>query len=254
MRIDFHFTPGQVDELALRDKTVVVIDVLRSSTTIAVALANGAREIIPVASLERAVNVSVSQGDAMLRGGERNGKMIEGFALGNSPREYTEEKVRGKGILFTTSNGTTAIEKARFAKGLVVCGFVNMSRVVKFISDLEGDVVVVCSGRNGMFSLEDTVCAGMLLRNVVDKGVHAELSDGAHAAVSLFKSFGKNLLKMLKGSEHGRYLISIGFENDLPVCAGVDTIPVLPQLVGNVIRIDPAQGVAQQARTAANNH
>jgi 2-phosphosulfolactate phosphatase len=251
MRIDFHFTPGQVDEIALRDKTVVVIDVLRSSTTIAAALSNGAREIIPVASLERAVNVSVGQGDSMLRGGERNGKMIEGFALGNSPREYTEDRVKGKGILFTTTNGTLAIEKSRFAKGLVVCGFVNMSRVVTWISELEGDVVVLCSGRNGMFSLEDTVCAGMLLRNVVDKGVDVELSDGANAAISLFKSFGRNLLKMLKGSEHGRYLISIGFEDDLPVCAAVDTIPVLPQLVGNVIRIDPSQ--ASATPTAAGN-
>ena len=135
MRIDFHFTPDQVDEIALREKYVVVIDVLRSSTTIAAALTNGAREIIPVASLERAVNVAGGQvGDLIIRGGERNGRMIEGFTLGNSPREYTEEKVKGKGILFTTSNGTLAIEKARFAKGLAICGFVNMSRVVKFLS------------------------------------------------------------------------------------------------------------------------
>ncbi len=252
MRIDFHFTPGQVDEIALREKTVVVIDVLRSSTTIAMALSNGAREIIPVASLERAVNVSGGQGDSMLRGGERNGKMIEGFALGNSPREYTEEKVKGKGILFTTSNGTLAIEKARFAKGIVICGFVNMSRVVSFLGGLKGDVVVLCSGRGGMFSLEDTVCAGMLLRNVVESGVEVDLSDGANAAISLFKSFGKNLLKMLKGSEHGRYLISIGFGDDLPVCAAVDSIPVLPQLSGNVIRIDPSQGVAPVSGAASN--
>ncbi|MDH3252639.1 MAG: 2-phosphosulfolactate phosphatase [Ignavibacteria bacterium] len=245
MRVDFHFTPHQADEIWLRNKDVVIIDVLRSSTTIATSLRNGAKEIIPVASVERAVKVSGNLfGDAILRGGERNGRMIDGFNLGNSPAEYTEEKVKGKGIIFSTTNGTLAIERARFARALVVCGFVNISTVAAFLRTQGRDFVILCSGRNGMFSLEDTVCAGMLLRRMMDNhDVEIELSDGALAAVHLHKSLGKNIMKLLRASEHGRYLIQIGFEDDLSLCAGVDTVPVLPRLVGGVIRLNADPGV-----------
>jgi 2-phosphosulfolactate phosphatase len=244
MRVDFHFTPHQADEIWLRNKDVVVIDVLRSSTTIATALRNGAKEIIPVATVERAVKMSGNLfGDAILRGGERNGRMIEGFNLGNSPTEYTEDKVRGKGIIFSTTNGTLAIERARFAQALVICGFVNMSAVTAFLLEQKKDFVILCSGRNGMFSLEDTVCAGMLLRRMLDDpDSDIELSDGALAAVTLYNRLGRNILKMLRGSEHGRYLIQIGLEEDLAVCAGVDTVPVLPRLVGGVLRLTAEPG------------
>jgi 2-phosphosulfolactate phosphatase len=244
MRVDFHFTPHQADEIWLRNRDVVVIDVLRSSTTIATALRNGAKEIIPVATVERAVKMSGNLfGDAILRGGERNGRMIEGFNLGNSPAEYTEEKVKGKGIIFSTTNGTLAIERARFARALVICGFINISAVAMFLKEQKKDFVIVCSGRNGMFSLEDTVCAGMLLRKLRDdQEVNIDLSDGALAAVSLYKSLGKNIVKMLRGSEHGRYLMQIGLEDDLANCAGVDTVPVLPRLVGGVLRLTTEPG------------
>src|SRR5512137_1555542 len=116
MRVDLYITPHQTDELALRDKTVVVIDVLRASTSIITALKNGAREIIPVTTVESAVKISGNLfGDVILLGGERNGKMIEGFHLGNSPANYSEEKVKGKAIIFSTTNGSHALVKARYA-------------------------------------------------------------------------------------------------------------------------------------------
>lgn len=239
MRVDLHFTPHQIDELALRDKTVVVIDVLRASTTIASALHNGAKEIIPVTTVERAVKISGNLfGDHVLRGGERNGKMIEGFNLGNSPFDYSEDKIRGKAIIFSSTNGSLAIEKARFARNVVIGGFVNISLVVQFIKEIKQDFVILCAGNNGMFSLEDSVCAGMLVHRLTEEdGVELSLSDAAIAATVLFKGNSKNLLKMVKNSEHGKYLTSIGYADDLPACAGVDTIPVLPQLLGNVIKV-----------------
>ena len=107
--VEVRFAPAQLDELQLKDKNVVVIDVLRSATTIPMALQNGAKEIIPVADIESAVKISGSLfGEVVLRGGERNGRMIEGFNLGNSPSEYTEQAVKGKSIIFMTSNGTAA--------------------------------------------------------------------------------------------------------------------------------------------------
>ena len=239
MRIDLSFTPGQADDLTLRDKTVVVIDVLRASTSIVTALSNGAREIIPATTVESAMKISGNlAGNVVLLGGERNGKRIEGFSLGNSPLEYTEERVKGKAIIFTSTNGSQAIVRARYAQELVVCGFINISVVAEFLRERPRDFVVVCAGRNGTFSMEDTVCAGMLLSRVVDEAAAgASLSDGAMAAMVLSRSFGKGLLKMMKSTEHGRYLEEIGFGEDLKVCAAVDSVPVLPLLEGNVLRL-----------------
>ncbi|MEK9135657.1 MAG: 2-phosphosulfolactate phosphatase, partial [Bacteroidota bacterium] len=195
MRVDLHFTPHQIDELALRDKTVVVVDVLRASTSIATALNNGAKEIIPVTTVERAVKISGNLfGDYVLRGGERNGKMIEGFNLGNSPFDYSEEKVKGKAIIFSSTNGSMAIEKARFARHVAICGFVNIALVTEFMKELRQDFIIVCAGNNGMFSLEDSVCAGMLVHKLSeDDGVELLLSDAAIAATMLYRGHSRSL-------------------------------------------------------------
>ena len=154
MRIDLFFIPHQTDELALREKTVIVIDVLRASTTIITALSNGAREIIPVTTVESAVKISGNLfGDVILLGGERNGKMIDGFNLGNSPSEYTAERVRGKAVIFSTTNGSQAIVKARYAKELIVCGFVNMGTVVEAISCSPRDFTIVCAWNDCVLSM-----------------------------------------------------------------------------------------------------
>jgi 2-phosphosulfolactate phosphatase len=242
MRIDVFLTPGQIDELQLRDKNVLVIDVLRAGTTIARALANGAKEIIPVESVEAAVKISASLfGEVVLRGGERGGKVIEGFHLGNSPSEYVADVVKGKSIVFTTTNGSGAMSKGRYAKQMAIASFVNMTRVVDFTKDLKEDVIIVCAGDQsvvGGFSLEDTVCAGMIIHKVRQGSTKGTtLSDSASAALILYRSFARNLSKMLEDSEHGRQLIELGFKDDMKVCTSVDSIPVLPLLSGNVIRL-----------------
>lgn len=242
MKIDVSFSGAQLDELALRDKNVVVIDVLRSSTTIITALANGAREIIPVASVENAVKISGSLfGDVTLRGGERGGKMIAGFNLGNSPSEYSELTVAGKSIIYCTTNGTVAIVRARYAKNLVIGGFVNVSRTAEFIASLEGDCLIICGGNAGSFgnySLEDTVCAGMIVDRLVSmKFPNLDLTDSSLTAHIMFKKYSRNIKKMLAQSTHGKYLIDIGFGRDLDLCAELDAYPILPVLVDNAIRL-----------------
>jgi 2-phosphosulfolactate phosphatase len=242
MKIDVRFDPFELDELELRGKNIIVIDVLRSSTTIAIALSNGAREIIPVESIENAVKISGSLfGDVTLRGGERNGKMIQGFNLGNSPLEYTEATVKGKSIIFCTTNGSVAMYRSRFAQNLGVGSFVNISRVIEFIKEVGSDFLLICAGRANAFSnfsLEDTVCAGMIVRSLAGgKGSTLELTDSAMAAQSLHKSYGRSLLKMMKHTEHGRYLTEIGFLEDIKIAASIDTYPVLPVFIGNVIKL-----------------
>jgi 2-phosphosulfolactate phosphatase len=242
MRIDVFLTPGQIDELQLRDKNVVVIDVLRAGTTIASALANGAKEVIPVESVEVAVKISASLfGEVVLLGGERGGKVIEGFHLGNSPGEYVEDVVKGKSIVFTTTNGAVAMSKGRYAKQMAIASFVNIARVVDFAKDLKEDIIIVCAGNQlvvGGFSLEDTVCAGMIIHKLQQGSTRGtELSDSASGALILYKSFARNIPKMLEDSEHGKRLIESGFKDDLKMCASIDSIPVLPLLSGNVIRL-----------------
>jgi 2-phosphosulfolactate phosphatase len=255
MRVDLHFVPHQTDEMLLRDKTIVVIDVLRASTTIAVALHHGAKEIIPATTVESAVKISGNLfGDVTLLGGERNGKIVEGFHLGNSPFDYSEERVRGKSIIFSSTNGSQAMAKSRYAREMVVCGFVNMSAVVDFLKEPERDFTIVCAGNNGLFSLEDAVCAGMVINRLSGgKPATLDLSDGALAAATLFKSYGRSIVKMIKSSEHGIFLQQIGFGDDLPVCAGVDTIPVLPLLEENVVRLKREPTPKESGQTPAQS-
>jgi 2-phosphosulfolactate phosphatase len=242
MKIDLSFSAGQFDDLQLRDKNVVVLDVLRASSTITVALNNGAREVIPVASIESAVKISGSLfGEVTLRGGERNGKTIEGFNLGNSPLEYSEAAVKGKSIIYCTSNGSVAMAKSRYARTLIVGSFLNLTTVVDFIHEENKDYLFICAGRIntiGYFSLEDAVCAGMMIQKLMKfESLELDLSDSAKASHALYKSFGRSILKMLKTSEHGKYLIEIGFEDDLKICAAVDSVPVLPVQIENKIKL-----------------
>lgn len=242
MKIDVRFDPFELDELELRGKNIIVIDVLRSSTTIAVALSNGAREIIPVESIENAVKISGSLfGDVTLRGGERNGKMIQGFNLGNSPLEYTEATVKGKSIIFCTTNGSVAMYKSRFAQNLAVGAFVNISTIIEFIREVQSHFLLICAGRaNALsnFSLEDSVCAGMIVQRLSgEKGARLELTDSAMASQALYKTYGRSLMKMMKRTEHGQYLIEIGFLEDIKIAAAVDSYAVLPILSGNVIKL-----------------
>jgi 2-phosphosulfolactate phosphatase len=252
MKIDLSFSAAQFDELQLRDKNIVALDVLRASTTIIVALNNGAREIIPVASIESAVKISGSLfGEVTLRGGERNGKMIEGFNLGNSPLEYGEAAVKGKSIIYCTTNGSVAMAKSRYARTLAVGAFVNLSTVVDFIKTEKKDFLLICAGRInsiGYFSLEDAVCAGMMIQKLMkDESLELELSDSAKASLALHKSFGRSILKMLRSSEHGKYLIEIGFTEDLRICAAVDSVPILPMLQGTVIKLRKDELKSQSA-------
>jgi 2-phosphosulfolactate phosphatase len=242
MKIDLSFNAVQFDDLQLREKNIIVLDILRASTTIAIALKNGAREIIPVASIESAVKISGSLfGEVTLRGGERNGKIIEGFNLGNSPLEYNETAVKGKSIIYCTTNGSVAMAKSRYARTLAIGSFINLTATANFIRDENKDFLFICAGRAntvGNFSLEDAVCAGLIIQNLLKtESINVELSDSAKAAYAISKSFGRSILKMLKNSEHGKYLIELGFAEDLKICAQIDSVPVLPILMGTVIKL-----------------
>lgn len=237
MKINVIFDPQDVDELFFAKKTTVVIDVLRATTTIATAIQNGVREVIPVNTVAFAMKVSGDAfGGQMLLGGERNTKIIEGFNLGNSPLEYTPEIVKGKSVILFTTNGTKAIVKAKYSENLFTCCFNNLSAIVERLVNVEQDIYILCAGSNGMFSLEDSVCAGALTAKILESKNDVKLSDGATASNLLYKSLGKNIIKMLKETEHGKLLIENGFENDLEYCANIDSHNVVPTFTNGVLK------------------
>ena len=243
MKINVLLSPLTADELYFTGKTVVAIDVLRATTVITEALSNGAKEIIPVGTIEFAMKVSGNSfGGQTLLGGERNTKKIEGFNLGNSPLEYSKEVVEGKSIILFTTNGSKAIVKAKFSENLFICSFNNLKTVVNHIVELNKDFEIICAGQNGKFCLEDSVCAGRIINEISKVKEDVELNDSARAVVVLNKSFGKSIRKMLAESEHGKILIDNGFEGDIEHCSKSNTTEVIPYLNQSVIkRLEPGR-------------
>jgi len=237
MKINVLFSPVNADELYFTNKTVVVIDVLRASSTIITALTNGAKEIVPVATVEFAVKVSGGMfGGKTLIGGERNTKKIDGFAIGNSPFEYSREVVENKYIVYFSTNGSKAIVKAKFAGELFICSFNNLSAVSKHLINVNKDVEILCAGNDNLFSLEDSVCAGKLIKKIKKKNKKLEISDSGSAAVALCDRFGDDIFTMLKNSEHGQILLENGFEKDVKYCSEINNSTCIPVMDGKVIK------------------
>ncbi len=238
MKFNVMFSPVVADELFFTGKTTVVIDVLRATSTIVTALFNGAREVIPVNSIEFAMKVSGNAfGGQTLLGGERNTKKIEGFNLGNSPLEYSKEAVFGKSIILFTTNGSKAIVKAKFSENLFICSFNNLNSVAAELLKINKDVEIICAGRNGGFSLEDTICAGKLISEIQKSKEDCELSDSAKTGVILNKTYGKNIAKALAESEHGKILLDNGFDQDIQYCAKLNNIDAVPYFTNSVLKL-----------------
>lgn len=237
MKTNVLFSYINTDELAYTGRTTVVIDVLRASSTIIQALQNGAKEVIPVASVEFAVKVSGGMfGGQTLLGGERNTKKLEGFALGNSPLEYSPEVVGGKTIILFTTNGSKAIVKAKFSENLFIAAFTNLNSVANHLVKLGNDFDILCSGRGNSFSMEDVICAGKLISEIQKINKDIDLTDSAKASVALNKVFGKSLISMIKQTEHGKLLIENGFNDDLKFCSRVNTSETIPYMASGVLK------------------
>lgn len=237
MKINVLLSPLNAEELYFTGKNCVVIDVLRATTVISTALENRAKEIIPVGTIEFAMKVSGdSFGGHRILAGERNTKKIDGFSLGNSPSEYNKEVIEGKSIILFTTNGSKAIVKAKFAELLLTASFMNLEAVANHLVKLNQDFEILCAGDNGRFSLEDTICAGKLISEIIKQKEEVDLTDSARSSLALSKTFGRSIKKMLSETEHGKRLIENGFENDLKDCANTSTSEIIPFFRDGVIK------------------
>ncbi|EGK14345.1 2-phosphosulfolactate phosphatase [Kroppenstedtia eburnea] len=226
-----------VDDLhadQLVNRTVVMIDAFRASSCMVTALANGALFIIPAETVSKARELAT---DGILTGGERFGKSLEGFDLGNSPADYSADRVNNKGIVMTTTNGTRALLKADRASEIRVGCFLNASSCAKAIRDLHRDVVFLCAGTRGSFSLEDGMAAGCILHHLLEVIPSAELSDLAHTLRLGYLSCRERLTDILPMSQAGRRLIARGHRRDLLDCLQRDRYDIVPRWQqGRIIR------------------
>jgi 2-phosphosulfolactate phosphatase len=233
MRIDTYFTVEELDPATLESATVVVVDVVRATTTLVEALANGARGIYATASTEEAVKLAQSLGrEDTLLCGERKGSKVAGFDLGNSPREFTRDAIEGKRLVMSTTNGTRALAKGQHGARLLTCAFTNLSAVAKAVQGAER-VVVLCAGREGRFTLDDALCAGHLVR-MVQGDRELALNDASQAAAA-WAGFRKPSRKFLEGTEGGRTLLEIGLGDDLDVCAEIDRHDIVAEMRNQAI-------------------
>jgi 2-phosphosulfolactate phosphatase len=229
MLVDVALSPRCLPADRASEKVVVVVDVLRAGTTVAFALHHGAEAVIPVRSVGAARELASRFPGRALLCGERRALPLAGFDLGNSPLEFTAERVRGKVIVLTTSNATRVFYRLREPKAVALVGLVNAPAASRWLAALGEDVLIACAGRGGELGIEDAFAAGVIV-NGLRELVPAELTDSAFAAGQLATALGTRVKSVLWESKHGRYLRTLGLESDLEVCAQVGTIPILAVL------------------------
>lgn len=241
MDVNLYTKSKEFSEAHAKGTHVAMIDVLRASSTIVHACANGIERIIPVSEVEDATRLAPTlEKKKTLLGGEREGRMIEGFDLGNSPLEYASKVVKGKTLIFSTTNGTVAIAQSAAAKEIVVGCFLNLTAVVTYLLSLRPKkIAILCAGNQGQLALEDFVCGGLMVRKLA-KGYRGKLAlnDGAVSAGALADTM-TDIGEVVRSSTHGRRLAELGFESDLEFCSRIDKYPTVPVVIdGRISGLD----------------
>lgn len=228
-------------------KVAIVIDVIRTSTTIITALQAGAKCVIPVETIMEAK--AMKRGDERL-GGERFCKPISGFDLGNSPQQYRTEELKDTTIILTTTNGTNAIHRCTRAVELYIAGLVNASACINTATQSGKDIVILCAGSHDQFVIEDGYCAGYMIARLQEQlpSQQLELDDFAQAMLALYKHSEHNISELVRGCLSGKRLQEIGLNEDVAECLEVDTIPVVPRFHNNrLVAVNPAAALADQS-------
>lgn len=221
-------TAQTVDPGEIAGRTAVVIDVLRATTTIAAAMAAGAARVLPCRSPEEAREISAGlEPRTVVLGGERHGLKIDDFDLDNSPLSYSADRVAGKTVVITTTNGTEAMGRASLASQLVAASFVNAASVSGWLADRAEPLAFICAGTEGKPSPEDELCAGLLIQRLAAAGRPLALSAAAAGALAEWQKV-TSLAQALRACYHARHLDGLGFAADVDYAARLDLLPVLP--------------------------
>jgi 2-phosphosulfolactate phosphatase len=238
VRIDVAPTADAVVPADLGGVTVLVIDVLRASTTIITALSNGCAAIVPVADPQEARRRAAdARNGSVLVAGERQGEPIPGFDLGNSPVEFQSPHVRGKTVYFTTSNGTRALLASRAAHAIGIAALVNVTAAASWAAGAARDVTIVCAGSHGRHSLEDWTCGGLAVERILAAVPAAVLTEAARDALDTGRRYVGDVSRLKRDAPWARRLIAAGRAADVDVCLRLDTTKLVPRYVPNVDKI-----------------
>ncbi len=237
--IDVFSSAISFSDQEVRNKTVVVIDVLRACSTIQTALENGANGVIPLAENDDAGRYTgFLDASSVLLCGEKEGKKVAGYQLGNSPLEYDRQTVENKTILFKTTNGTRAITRSNGAREILIGSFLNLSAVTDALHErAQNEVLLVCSGWNSRLSIEDLLCAGAIIHRLFDAQLPDAATDGVKISYGLYEKFGDNIPELIQSSNHAVRLREIGFGDDIAYCSQIDLFSTVPAMKDGVISI-----------------
>lgn len=225
--LEICFSPAIFEAHADRDAVVVVIDILRATSSICTAFANGVKEIIPVATVEEAREM---KGRGYLLAAERDGFILDFADFGNSPYNFTVEKVRGMTVAYSTTNGTGIMKRAAECHDVVIGSYLNFSALCSWLEHQERKVVIVCAGWKTRFSLEDAVCAGAMAERLLLGGRFSTMCDSVHAATDLWKTAKDDLMGYIDKSAQRSRLRDKGLDDCLQYCLTFDVTEIIPVL------------------------
>ena len=233
-KLEVCLSPALLHLYDTRDTVTVIIDVFRATSTITAALHNGAKRVIPVASVAECIALGNTIPDSVTAG-ERDGKIAEGLQHGNSPSEYPATFIKDKTLVLTTTNGTRLLHMVKDAVDIVIGSFLNLDALCAYLLARNKNVLLGCASWKDKFNLEDTLFAGAVIHQVA----HAfEINcDSARAAHHLYHQSGGNYLEFLKDSSHYKRLSAYGLQDDMAYCATPNLHPVVPYLEGKDIVI-----------------
>lgn len=226
-KLEVCLSPALLGLYDVKDYVVVIIDIFRATSSICYGIDNGAAAIIPVAEVEECLAYKEFNPEYLLAA-ERNGEVVEGFDFGNSPFSYTTEKVSGKTVVLTTTNGTQALHLSRAAKKVAIGSFLNLTPLCNWLKSLNEDILLVCAGWKNNFNLEDTLFAGAVAEQLKD--FDYKMDDPAIAANDLFQLGKGDIAQYLKKTSHSERLKKLGIEADIAFCLQTDIATAIPVL------------------------
>lgn len=231
MKIDIIISADDINESKIKDKIVVVIDMFRATSVIVTALNNGCREVIPYLTIEETLEQAgkLSRENYVL-GGERKAVKIDGFDLSNSPLEYTKDIVENKIALLTTTNGTRTLTKSISAKRIFIGAMINAKAVAQKLLEVNEDVVIINAGTNGNFSMDDYICSGYIINEMLSYDKNLELTDIARTAYIIYEG-NHDIISYVKLAAHYSVMKSLGLDDDIQYCVKKSIIDIVPEYI-----------------------
>ncbi len=226
------FSPALIHLHDISESIVVVIDILRATSSMCVALHHGVRSIVPVSGIEES---RAYKEKGFLIGAERNGEMLDGFDLGNSPFSYMDSFVKGRDVALSTTNGTQAITAAKDAYQLVAGSFLNLDYLCNWLAQQDRSVLLLCSGWKNSFNLEDTLFAGAVAEQLEPHFGLNKMRDAVIAAKHLYSLAKNDMYGFLAESSHRNRLEKLHIEKDIEYCLTPNQAPVVPVMVNGAL-------------------